>query len=65
MKPAEVSIIKNTNKNAKITYTFKDYKGNIVSEATEPGVYTVTATAAATRKYRITTSNEVTFRIRE
>lgn len=64
-KPAEVAIIKNTNKNAEITYTFKDYKGNIVSEATEPGIYTVTATADSTRKYRITTSNEVTFRIRE
>lgn len=64
-KPAEVAIIKNTNKNAEITYTFKDYKGNIVKEATEPGIYTVTATAASTRKYRITTSNEVTFRIRE
>lgn len=64
-KPAEVAIIKNTNKNAEITYTFKDYKGNIVKEATEPGIYTVTATAASTRKYCITTSNKVTFRIRE
>lgn len=62
--PAEAVIIKNTNKGAKITYTFKDSNGNIIEDATEPGTYTVTATAGATRKYCITASNEVTFKIR-
>lgn len=62
-KPAEAVIIKNTNKGAEITYTFKDSKGNIIEEATEPGIYTVTATAGSTRKYCITVSNEVTFKI--
>lgn len=63
-RAAEVRIIKNTNKNADIKYIFKNSKGKIVEKATEPGTYTVTAVAGSTRKYCITTSNEVKFSIK-
>lgn len=63
-RAAEVKIIKNTNKNADIKYIFKNSKGKIVDKATEPDTYTVTAVAGSTRKYCITVSNEVKFKIK-
>lgn len=64
-EPVEVKIVKNTNKDAKIKFIFKNAKGEITEEATEPGTYTVTAVAEATRKYCITSSNEVKFKIKQ
>ncbi len=64
-KPAKVSILKNTNKKAKITYTFKNEKGKVVKKAIKPGIYTVVAKAASTRTYRAVTSNKVVFAIKK
>lgn len=64
-KPAKIKIVKNTNKNATVTFTIKNEKGKRVKEAIEPGAYTVVAHVESSRTYRFTTSNRVRFRIQE
>lgn len=64
-KAAKVTVKKNTNQKAKITYTFKNAKGKTIKRAIFPGTYTVVAKVASTRDYCITTSNKVTFTIKK
>ena len=60
-KPAEIKIVKNTNKKSKITYTILNANGKKVKKAVTPGIYSVVATVESSRTYRFTTSNKVNF----
>lgn len=64
-KPATVKIIKNTNRDKKITYTFKNQNGKEVKKAIKPGKYTVTAKVDSNGAFGSAISNTVTFTIRK
>lgn len=61
--PITITNVKNTNKDQKITYSFKNEKGSRVKNAIKPGTYSVTAKVASNQAYNSATSNTVTFTI--
>lgn len=64
-EPAEIKVVKNTNKEAKITFEIKNEEGDTVKKAVKPGRYTVVARVESSRTYRYTRSNKVKFTIRK